>query len=137
METAEQLFLKYNYPETRDMCIHFLTLVSAILVFSLSMAEKVFDFVNASKANRRVIISGWCLFILSLIFCGIGLVFNSLAGGACVYQTSVSYQEYAGWSYLVIVLAGLFFIGGLLVVMISTIMTKPKKTKIEPHYSRR
>jgi len=73
------------------MCLHFLTLITAVLVFSLNFSEKVFDFQNSTSRKRLVAISSWCLFILSIIFCGLGLVVNSLAGG----QRSVNLRRTA------------------------------------------
>ena len=32
-DESATLFLKYNYEEPKQLCLHFLTLVSAILVF--------------------------------------------------------------------------------------------------------
>jgi hypothetical protein len=39
-----QDFLKYDYAETKDLSKSFLTLVAAILVFSLTFSEKIVDF---------------------------------------------------------------------------------------------
>lgn len=121
--TDAELFLKYNYPETKDMCLHFLTLVTAVLVFSLNFAEKVFDFQNATKNKRLVVITGWCLFILSIIFCGIGLAAISLAGGNAVYQQN-DFQSLARLAYKFIVLSGISFIAGLIFIMTSAIISR-------------
>jgi hypothetical protein len=115
-------FLKYNYFETKDMGLHFLTLVTAVLVFSLSFAEKVFDFQHASKRKRAVVIVGWCLYMLSIIFCGLGLTLNALAGGAAVYNNE--YESYANRAYLFIIFAGVCFIIGLVFTMISAIISR-------------
>lgn len=116
-----ELFLKYNYSETKDMGLHFLTLVTAVLVFSLSFAEKVFDFKNASKQKRTVVILGWCLYLISIILCGIGLTLNALAGGAAVYNGDYNY--WAQLSYRFIILAGVSFILGLIFTIISAIIS--------------
>jgi hypothetical protein len=39
MEAKE--FLEFVYPEVRDLCEHFLTLVSGILIFSVTFSEKI------------------------------------------------------------------------------------------------
>ena len=127
MDNAE-LFLKYNYPETNDMCLHFLTVVTAVLVFSLNFAEKISDFQNSTKKRRLVVIAGWCLFMLSIIFCGLGLVVNSLAGGDAVYQKE-NYQSLAQLSYKFIIVAGGSFILGLGFIMVSAILSRSIKTK--------
>jgi uncharacterized membrane protein len=127
MNNAE-LFLKYNYAETKDLCLHFLTLITAVLVFSLNFSEKVFDFQNSSKKRRLVVISGWCLFLLSIILCGLGLVFNSIAGGDAVYVQKY-YIYWAQYSYLSILLAGTFFVLGLCLTMISAVNSRKNNSK--------
>jgi cytochrome bd-type quinol oxidase subunit 2 len=127
MDDAE-LFLRYNYPETKDMCLHFLTLVTAVLVFSLNFAEKVFDFQNSTTRKRLVVIGGWCLFILSIIFGGLGLATNSLAGGDAVYEQK-NYQSLAQLSYRFIILAGGSFITGLVLIMVSAVISRTTKAK--------
>jgi ABC-type Fe3+ transport system permease subunit len=122
MNDAE-LFLKYNYTETKDLCLHFLTLITAVLVFSLNFSEKVFDFQNSSKKSRLIVIIGWCLFLLSIILCGLGLVFNSIAGGDAVYAQK-DYMIWAQYSYLSILLSGTFFVLGLCLTMVSAVNSR-------------
>jgi hypothetical protein len=121
LSNAEK-FLKYNYQETKDLGLHFLTLVTAVLVFSLSFAEKVFDFQHSTKKKRLILILGWCLYLLSIITCGLGLTLNALAGGAAAYNHD--YQAFATASYEFIIFAGACFILGLIFTMISAILSK-------------
>lgn len=117
-----ELFLKYSYPEARDMGLHFITVVTAVLIFSLNFAEKVFNFKNASGTKRLVVILGWCLFLISIILCGIGLTFNAVAGGGAVYRKDY-YSHYAQLAYGFIIAAGLFFIAGLVFLIISAALS--------------
>ena len=128
--TDPQLFLKYNYPETKDLCLHFLTLITAVLVFSLNFAERVFDFQNAAKKKRFIVIFGWCLFLLSIMFCGIGLTVNSIAGGDAVYQQR-NYQSLAQTSYEFIILSGISFVIVLVLTMISAITSRQSNIRID------
>lgn len=105
------------------MCLHFLTLVTAVLAFSVSFAEKVFDFQHSDGAKRRLIIFGWCFYLLSVILCGLGLTINSLAGGDAVYRQT-NYRSLGEWAYLFIILAGFLFILGLTVSIISAIIAR-------------
>jgi len=124
--SGAELFLKYNYPETKELCLHFLTLITAVLVFSLNFAEKAIDFQNSAQGKRLVIIMSWCLFVLAIVFCGLGLVFNSLAAGDAVYQ-KVNYLALAQKAYLSILAAGTSFVLGLILMMIAAIATKARK----------
>jgi cytochrome bd-type quinol oxidase subunit 2 len=123
-------FLKYNYQETKELCLHFLTLVTAVLVFSLNFAEKVFNFQNSTKRKRLSVIIAWCLFILSIISCGIGLAFNALAGGKAVSEDK-SYEKFAGFAEKFILVAGGVFIIGLIFTIISAVNSSNLKTKTD------
>ncbi|WP_146185114.1 hypothetical protein [Flavobacterium pallidum] len=130
MDSFEQ-FLKYNYFETKDLCLHFLTLVTAVLVFSLNFAEKVFNFKEASGKRRSIIISGWCSFIFSIIFCGVGLALNSRAGGYALSKELNQLNCYSFWAYIFISLSGCLFILGLILTMVSAITTRDVTFKPE------
>jgi hypothetical protein len=45
-------FLDFVYPEVKDLCKHFLTLVTGILVFSVTFSEKIVIFQTAGKWAR-------------------------------------------------------------------------------------
>lgn len=132
--TDEELFLKYNYTETKDMCLHFLTLITAVLVFSLNFSEKFFDFQHSTPKKRFIAIISWCLFIFSIILCGLGLVLNSIAGGQAVAVLRIDelhqehlYYEAARLSYKFIIGAGGLFILGLIFTMVAAIISRDKK----------
>jgi len=133
--TDAELFLKYNYAETKDMCLHFLTLITAVLVFSLNFSEKVFGFQNSTPKKRLVAICSWCLFILSIILCGLGLAANSLAGGQAVGELNIdeahqqqTYYRLAEVSYKLITASGGLFILGLLFTIIAAIISRRTKS---------
>src|ERR1700754_907447 len=122
MSDAE-IFLKYNYPETKEMCLHFLTLLTGVLAFSISFAEKVFDFQKANKKRRLIIIWSWCLYLIAIIFCGVGLIFNTIAGGNAAYE----YNDFfipATISYYFIIAAGSIFVLGLGLTIIAAIKSR-------------
>lgn len=125
--SGAELFLQYNYPETKELCLHFLTLITAVLVLSLNFAEKAIDFQNSTHGKRLSIILSWCLFVLAIIFCGLSLVFNSLAAGDAVYQ-KVNYLELAQKAYLSILLAGTTFVLGLILMMVAVIASRARKS---------
>jgi len=124
-----KLFLKYNYPETRDLCKQFLTLVVAVLVFSLTLSEKVVQFQQASLPLKLSLGLAWSSMLVSVIFCGIGLTFITLAAGDAVYSKT-HYLRFAAKSYNCIVLAGMCFIIGLISLIATAVMsvTTPERT---------
>jgi hypothetical protein len=80
MDDFTKIFLTYNYGEAKDLAKAFLTLISAILVFSITFSDKVVNFQNASRRTRVLLTLSWVLFVGAIVLCGISLLFyyNSL-----------------------------------------------------------
>jgi len=97
-ESAER-FLKYDYTETKDLCKHFLTVVIAVLVFSLTLAEKIVAFATATQKAKIFLFFAWAAMIASVVACGVGLCYNSLAGGDAANGGN-NYQSKARIAYL-------------------------------------
>ncbi len=123
-----QKFVTFDYQETKDLCLHFLTLVSAILVFSLNFTDKVYDFHNANKKKKQIIIGSWCLLLLAIVFCGIGLLCITRAGGIAAYEQE-GYEVLAGISYLFIVAGGSSFVAGIGMSIYSVILSGESNSK--------
>jgi len=47
MNQLNDMFMRYDYAEAKDLCKHFLTTVIAVLVFSLTFADKIVNFAAA------------------------------------------------------------------------------------------
>jgi hypothetical protein len=73
MDESAQRFLQFYYPEAKDLCKHFLTLISATLVFTVTFSEKIIDFQKAPIALRIVLFLSLFLMIVALGLCGAGL----------------------------------------------------------------
>src|ERR1700724_966240 len=119
MDDGATLFIQYNYAETKDLCKHFLTVVSAILVFSLTFSEKIVNFAQALRSTKVLLLAAWCCLIVSIIACGIGLIYISLAGGNAVYGADASYLKLALTSYKAIIVAGGCFVLGLVLLILT------------------
>src|SRR5437762_6650891 len=104
-ERSGDLFFKYDYTETKDFCKQFLTLVVAVLVFSLTFSEKVVGFPNASLPAKLCLAFVWAVMLISIVSCGIGLTYLALAGGDAVYGGS-RYYALAAKAYKLIIVAG-------------------------------
>jgi hypothetical protein len=127
MDENAKLFLQYDYAETKDLAKHFLTVVSATLVFSLTFSEKIINFAKASPSTKLLLLVAWSSFIVSIIACGIELIFISLAGGAARYG-GTTYQEVAQKAYKAIIVAGSSFVLGLVLLLTTaafSIYSKP------------
>lgn len=122
MNEIGKLFMDYNYPEIKEICFQFLTLSTSILVLSITFSEKIVDFKNASRTDKRILVLSWTAFIFSIILCGISLISNTAAAGEVIYNEDVTRATLEGLSMRTIfplILAGLFFVVGLVFIAIS------------------
>ena len=126
-DSVAQLFLKYDYAETKDLAEHFLTLVVSILVVSLTFSEKIVDFRNAARGPRGLMVASWCLMLIAIVSCGLGLVANSIAAGQAVYGGD--YRGHARLSYAFIIVAGAGFIGSLISLTLAAILSSHAAAK--------
>jgi hypothetical protein len=80
MDPTVKDFLNFNYAEAKDLAKSFLTLIAAILVFSITFSEKVVVFQTAGVIRRILLIISWSFFVLAIIGCGVAIVayFNTL-----------------------------------------------------------
>jgi hypothetical protein len=117
-QSERDLFLKYNYPETKDLAKSFLTLASAILVFSLTFSEKIVDFAHARPVSRYCLFVAWSSLILSIVLCGLAICFNSASGGYAVYGNTY-FEKLAGIAYILLLFSGALFVLGLLALIAS------------------
>ncbi|MBI4489116.1 MAG: hypothetical protein HY694_08520 [Deltaproteobacteria bacterium] len=72
----DQLFLANVYAEIKDLGKHFLTLVSGILAFTVTFAEKIIDFGTASPPQKYFLQLSWLLLVGSVTAVGVGLWWN-------------------------------------------------------------
>lgn len=121
-------FIKYGYPEIKTLSIQFLTLLTAILIFSLTFSEKIVNYNQSKKSIRIILVAGWTLLIMAIISDGIGLAFNAFALPTALadlnyyeknLSASVDFYEPAFFSLKSILISGVFFIGGLICIVSS------------------
>lgn len=135
IRAAGELFMKYNYAETRDLCKEFLTLVSGILVFSPTFSEKIVDFKNSRRVPKVLLFSSWTLLVASIISCGVALTYLALAGGQAVYGKGDYYLDLASTCYAFVLAGGMFFIMGLVALVVAgmaSIFTRATKSSPLP-----
>jgi hypothetical protein len=130
-------FLTYDYSETKDLGKAFLTLISAVLVFSITFSDKVVDFPRAGKRARLALFGGWSCFVLAIVVCGIAFCINYQAMFMAVHEGSNGFVIFlpfinayfppggyiyiSGWADSVMLLSDGFFVLGLLLLLISSV----------------
>ena len=90
-DSAKRFFDK-DYAETKDLAKTFLTLLSALLVASVTFAEKVVDVHKARVLPLVSIVGCWLLMLLSIICTGAGIVTMSVAAGVSVYEPWADFE---------------------------------------------
>lgn len=106
--------MQYNYPETKELCLKFLTLVISVLVFSITFSEKIIDIQNSSRVDKLVLVISWISLILAIVLCGIGLTIHTRAGGQAVYgENDLELNRLSQLAYRFIILGGSAFVLGL------------------------
>lgn len=80
-----ELFLKYDYAETKDLAKAFLTLNSATLVFSVAFAEKVVGLEAGFRAGKAAMLGAWSAFLVAIAITGMAICVLALAAGRAVY----------------------------------------------------
>lgn len=113
-----EMFLKYDYAETKDLCSKFLTLVSALLVFSLTFSEKIIGYPSAQRWSKSFILVTWCLMLAAIITCGIGLTIDVLAAGQARYGSD-NYVPLSQSAYRWILVAAFSFSASLITLIIA------------------
>jgi hypothetical protein len=121
-------FLKYAFTETKDLAEHFLTVVTAVLVFSLTFSEKIANFETAPTPVRVTITSAWSCMLLAIIACGIAICYVALSGGAA--SAGGGPQEY--WPIMDkgiwwLGSGGILFVLGLVALLASVLQTSWKR----------
>ena len=81
-----EAFKIFLYPETRDMLIAFLTLVTSVFSISLVFSDK-FIGTHSSKNDQIILLSTWGLFFLAIVLGGWALHQLHIAG-SCAYMSS-------------------------------------------------
>jgi FtsH-binding integral membrane protein len=125
----EILFVKFQYVEVRDLLKHFLTLISASLVFSFTFSEKIIDYQNAPRSQKFMLYASWTMLVLSLGFCGYALDTNYKAAEIALknisHLSTESYLSKMETSLMLQKLAATFYGLGL-TLLISTSLFKLK-----------
>jgi hypothetical protein len=117
-----EVFLKFHFAEAKDLAKHFLTIIAAVLTFSIAFAEKFIGISSAAIYVKVALVACWLFLILALIACGLGLYLIFLAGekaaGGLIYNYRTSFKELARKAYFCLDCAGVLFVLGILIMIL-------------------
>jgi hypothetical protein len=127
MDDMTKQFLTYDYGETKDLAEHFLTLIVAVLVFSLTFSEKIIQFPKANRHVRIATLTSWSLFLLAIVASGIALVLISQAAAAELYGaapfTLKNAEELEYRSINALLVGGVSFVVGLALLIVAALLS--------------
>lgn len=105
------LFLKFDYPEARDLAKAFMGLSSAILVASLIFADRLVGMAPGYRPVKVAMISAWSVFLVAVATIGVAICGLALAGARAVYGGD--FEGQAMRAYALLSGAGVLFLMGL------------------------
>ena len=118
-----RIFVEFHYIEIKDLLKHFLTLISASLVFSITFAEKIVDLEHATTSQQGMLFTAWFLLVIALGSCGLGLYTLYLSAERAInmelFQSEVDFRGLVRYSYLFQDIAGILFGVALLLLVIA------------------
>ena len=99
-----------------------------MLIISLTFSDKIVGFSNAPTASKWLVVSSWTSLLLAIIFCGLGLLFVTMAAGEAAYGRTKNWKRVKK-AYKMIVIAGGFFILGLMLLISTAIAATFNNTR--------
>ena len=116
-------FMQYDYKEVKELSIQFLTLITAVLVFSLAFSEKIIDFKKAKRIVKHLLLTSWSSFFVSIVGAGFSLVLNVYAASEMLYGPD-PYDAFSAsyFSAISLLIAGIVFVIGLAFLIIASFL---------------
>ncbi|MEI7994691.1 MAG: hypothetical protein WCH01_07290 [Methylococcaceae bacterium] len=125
-------FLEFQYTEIKDLSKQFLTVVAAVLALSVTFAEKIVDFTDASLTSRLLLMGAWGLCLFSFVLGGVAIYFiyniGALAKDTVLNHNVPGYKVPPYWRltkkyvYLCLNVAGILFVIALFLLVTSGII---------------
>jgi hypothetical protein len=120
-------FLKYAFTETKDLTKSFLTVVTAVLVFSLTFSEKIANFSGAWAVTRWTIVGAWSSMFLAVLSGGIAICYIALSGGAASSGSEAdAYWRPMRVAIRWLVTAGVLFVVSLVALIVAAVLSAMK-----------
>jgi len=119
-ENDKEVFVEFYYREIKDLCKHFLTLISATLVASITFGDKIVPFSTATSAQRWTLSLSWLALLAALAAAGWGLylLFTAAekAKGEVIFTYGRGFKELARLAAFFLDFSALAYGGGLLLL---------------------
>jgi len=123
--SSPEMFIKFYYPEVKDLSKSFLTLVSGILAFSVTFSSTIIGFPNASILQLTFLISSWLFLIVAIVAAGGGIYTNfvssNIANRAIMEgkEHKIEFSSLVKHPYALLNVAGIAFVIGLILLALA------------------
>ena len=112
-EVESEDILRIVYPEIKDLGKQFMTLVSGILAFTITFAEKIIGLANASVLPKLLLLFSWGAFIAAIGAIGVGLWWNYNVAMCALGKRPTAAWQTIRHVYFLYLAAGFSFVSGL------------------------
>jgi hypothetical protein len=120
-EAEANFFMATIYPEVKDLGKQFITLLSGVLAFTITFADKIVDLQNSGLPSKVFLMLCWLLFVAAIIFIGVALWWNyNIAMTASQHKIDHAYNILRR-VYRLFLLGGFSFVLGLGFLVLSGI----------------
>lgn len=128
LKQEAELFAKYDYAESKDLAKAFLTILVAVFVASVTFSEKIVGIGESGWWQKFLMILCWLLLLTSIVCCGTGIAFMTMAVGWAAHSPEKNYyvfENYGGW---LLVISGISFGCALAAMLVTGIisLSRPK-----------
>jgi hypothetical protein len=119
-KTDAEIFLEFHCPELKDLGKHFLTVISAVLAFSVTFSEKITEFSKSTLPQKGLLMGSWLFLIIAVVTSGAGLYYNFVAGaqahGGIIRGKKTDFKVFVKRTYRLYEIAGGAFIMALILL---------------------
>lgn len=118
-----EIYIQFYYPEIKDLSKSFLSLVSAILAFSVTFSTSIIGFPSTSSTQLTVLICAWISFVIAIITTGAGLYLSfrnaNIANRVIKDSGNLKIGKLLTLPYILLTIAGCTFVVGLVLLAIA------------------
>lgn len=120
---SSEIYVQFYYPEIKDLSKSFLSLVSAILAFSVTFSTSIIDIKATSSTQLIFLICAWLSFVIAIITTGAGLYLSfrnaNMANKAIKENDKLEISDLLTPPYILLTIAGCTFVAGLVLLAIA------------------
>jgi len=126
--SVPEMFIKFYYPETKDLSKSFLSLVSGILAFSVTFSSTIIGFQDASVQQLVFLITSWFFLLIAIVAAGGGVYSNFVSANRANraimedLEDEIEFKFLTKLPYAALNIAGISFVIGLVMLALAGLL---------------